>query len=155
MLQNNKPQPMQPAGMAVAATYSGPLPPPAQLEHYERILPGAAERILAMVETEQRARLEAMANNSARMDRLVEINRSETENDRLLIETNAVTIQRGQNRALLIALAVLMAACVCAICGHPLPASIIGGGGIAFISAVFIFGAHLKRHEISSRRKEQ
>ena len=40
----------------VSASYSGPLPPPAQLEQYNQIVPGAAERLLAMVEREQRHR---------------------------------------------------------------------------------------------------
>lgn len=33
--------------------YSGPLPQPADLEKYDQIVPGAAERILAMAEKEQ------------------------------------------------------------------------------------------------------
>lgn len=39
-------------------TWSGPLPPPAALEHFDRIVPGAAERILAMVEKEQAHRID-------------------------------------------------------------------------------------------------
>lgn len=37
---------------------SGPLPPPALLDGYERILPGAAERIMAMAERESNKRHE-------------------------------------------------------------------------------------------------
>lgn len=33
--------------------FSGPLPPPATFDQYEKILPGAADRILKMAETEQ------------------------------------------------------------------------------------------------------
>ena len=40
----------------VHAEMSGPLPPPAMLEGYERIVPGAAERILAMAERESATR---------------------------------------------------------------------------------------------------
>lgn len=36
----------------------GPLPPPADLEHYERICPGAADRILKVMEREQTHRQE-------------------------------------------------------------------------------------------------
>src|SRR5438552_10293716 len=35
-----------------AATFSGPLPPPEALERYNQILPGAAERIIAMAESQ-------------------------------------------------------------------------------------------------------
>jgi uncharacterized membrane protein len=34
--------------------YSGPIPDPAALEHYESILPGSPDRILSMAEEEQR-----------------------------------------------------------------------------------------------------
>lgn len=44
------------ARLLVQGHYSGPLPPPAHLEHYEHVLPGAAERIFNMTETEQRQR---------------------------------------------------------------------------------------------------
>lgn len=39
------------------ASYEGPLPLPAHIEHYNDVLPGAAERIFAMAEAEQRSRL--------------------------------------------------------------------------------------------------
>ncbi|MCS6811316.1 MAG: DUF2335 domain-containing protein [Tepidimonas sp.] len=38
------------------AHWAGPLPPPATLEQFERIVPGAAQRLLAMAETEQKHR---------------------------------------------------------------------------------------------------
>ena len=38
--------------------WSGPLPPPAALESFNRIIPGGAERILAMAEKEQGHRVE-------------------------------------------------------------------------------------------------
>lgn len=36
--------------------WAGPLPPPADFERYERILAGAADRIMRLAEEEQRAR---------------------------------------------------------------------------------------------------
>lgn len=38
--------------------YSGPLPPPALYQEFEKVLPGSAERILAMAEKEQSHRHE-------------------------------------------------------------------------------------------------
>jgi uncharacterized membrane protein len=38
--------------------YSGPLPPPDSLEKYNQVLPGAADRILALTESQARHRLE-------------------------------------------------------------------------------------------------
>lgn len=38
------------------AYFRGPLPPPALLEHYERVAPGAADRILSLTEEQLRSR---------------------------------------------------------------------------------------------------
>lgn len=43
-------------GTSISLSYSGPLPHPADLEKFERILPGAADRILGMAEREQALR---------------------------------------------------------------------------------------------------
>ena len=42
-------------------TYSGPLPTPADFENYNRVVPGAAERILGMAEREQQIRADGQA----------------------------------------------------------------------------------------------
>lgn len=39
-------------------SFSGPLPPPECFEQYEQVLPGSAERILAMAEKQQNHRIE-------------------------------------------------------------------------------------------------
>jgi uncharacterized membrane protein len=41
---------------AMMRSFSGPLPPPEALERYNQILPGAAERIIAMAETQHQHR---------------------------------------------------------------------------------------------------
>ncbi len=42
----------------MAAQWSGPLPPPAALEHFNQIIPQGADRIMSMVEREQAHRIE-------------------------------------------------------------------------------------------------
>ncbi len=49
-----------PYAQLVAHAVSGPIPPPEDMEHYERIHAGAAERILAMAEKEAEVRHKAM-----------------------------------------------------------------------------------------------
>lgn len=44
---------VNPAERIVAGQWSGPLPPPAALEQFERSAPGAADRILGMAEREE------------------------------------------------------------------------------------------------------
>ena len=41
---------------ALQVRFQGPLPPPAILEHYDRIVPGAAARILVMAENQSKHR---------------------------------------------------------------------------------------------------
>jgi uncharacterized membrane protein len=43
---------------AALRSFSGPLPPPEALERYNQILPGAAERIVVMAESQHSHRLE-------------------------------------------------------------------------------------------------
>lgn len=47
----------------LSAEYRGPLPMPAHFDQYERTLPGAAERILAMGESEQKSRHKTQSAN--------------------------------------------------------------------------------------------
>lgn len=48
--------PRQQPGLILQAQRSGPLPAPSELEHYERICPGAAHRIISVMEREQEHR---------------------------------------------------------------------------------------------------
>ena len=51
------------------ASYSGPLPPSTELEAYEKILPGAADRVVSMAESyaaqEQRLERDAMRHEAS------------------------------------------------------------------------------------------
>jgi uncharacterized membrane protein len=49
--------PSQPQLTLQAQQWTGPLPPPAALEQFERVIPGGAERILRMAEQEQAHRI--------------------------------------------------------------------------------------------------
>lgn len=60
MARRNRKTENQPAVQHQSSTqisWSGPLPPPAALEHFDRIIPNGASRILAMAETEQTHRV--------------------------------------------------------------------------------------------------
>jgi uncharacterized membrane protein len=60
-----KPSPAEAGAIrtTIAATFSGPLPPPAVLQRYNSAIPNGAERIMAMVErqAEHRQKLESRA----------------------------------------------------------------------------------------------
>ncbi len=55
-LQNKPSQRIEKRFTAVATSFSGPLPPPNILEGYEKIIPGAADRIITMAEKQSNHR---------------------------------------------------------------------------------------------------
>src|SRR5882762_6785714 len=50
--------PTRPITSVISAHWSGPLPPPAELEKIDQIIPGGADRLLRMAEKEQSHRIE-------------------------------------------------------------------------------------------------
>ena len=52
------PGPTRPITSIISAHWSGPLPPPAELEKIDQIIPGGADRLLRMAEKEQSHRIE-------------------------------------------------------------------------------------------------
>lgn len=51
-------EPVLPAASIISAHWSGPLPPPADLERIDQIIPGGADRLLRMAEKEQTYRID-------------------------------------------------------------------------------------------------
>lgn len=99
----------------------GPLPPSEDFEHYERVLPGAAERIMSAFDEERRHRHDI---------------------EKTVVSDEKERGVRAQRFALLIALSAFITGGVCAYFGQPWPASVIGGSGAAMIVASFLGGRH-------------
>ena len=74
----------------VSASWSAPLPTPGDLERYESVLPGAADRILKMAESVQ--------------DNRHELNRMSLETERLVVLEDSKRSYLGVMSALLISL---------------------------------------------------
>jgi uncharacterized membrane protein len=110
--------------------YQGPIPPPADLERYNAILPGAAERILAMAERQ--------ANHRQSLEKKV-------------LDSDAFHALLGIICALIIALVGLGVAGYIIINGHDWAGAIIGGATLASMVSAFIYGSSKLRRE----RKEQ
>ena len=101
------------------SSYSGPLPPSTELEAYDRVLPGAAERIISMAErfAAHTQHLEAEAMRQER------------------------SAQRwGRNVAAMVVLAIL-GTCIYALHrGHEEFATTLGSWTIVALAAVFVAG---------------
>ena len=109
--------------ISISQGFVGPIPPPVVLEQYENILPGSAERILKMAETQ--------ANN--RHDVSKEVLMSGIKNEKLGLQLAFLS--------LLIVMAVIV---ILGMNDKTLPASILGGGGIIGLVSVFVYGSKRK-----------
>jgi len=107
------------SGRLRIAQFRGPLPPPAVLERYDRLLPGAAERILRMAEEEQ----------TAGRDLATEV-----------VRATATETRRGQYLAFAAVWAALRVTAYLGYLGHAFAASVVGGTTVVGLATVFAIG---------------
>lgn len=125
----NRP-PQEQKSLVAALKYSGPLPPPDLLCQYSNAVPDGAERIMRMAEREQSHRHE--------------ITVSLTNNESILIKSEAQLSLAGQIFAFLFAMSALACSTVVAIYGHPTAGTIIGTGTVAAVVYAFVSGRRKK-----------
>jgi uncharacterized membrane protein len=107
----------------VEQKFSGPIPHPDILAGYEKIVPGAAERIIQMAESEQKHR--HCLENTA-------------------LQADISEAKRGQILAFSIGSVVVAIGAYTAINGAPLGGGLIGGVGVAGLVSAFILGRNKK-----------
>jgi uncharacterized membrane protein len=107
--------------------YQGPIPSPSMLREYDTILPGAADRIIAMAEAQSRHRQELESK---------------------AIASDIANSRTGLHYGLTIGLAAIIGGCLCIALGYQVGGSIIGGTGLTSLVGVFVYGS-------ASRRKER
>jgi uncharacterized membrane protein len=111
-------------------SWQGPLPPASELEHYNRVCPGGAERILAMAERQAEHRMQ-LENHVAR--------------------EQMKQSGRGQIFALVIGLTGVLAAAFVGSLGHTAVAIAIATGALGTLAVTFLVG---KRQERQSRQSK-
>jgi uncharacterized membrane protein len=116
----------------VHTSWSGPLPPPAELRQYEQMHPGLAERLVVVFEEQmaQRHRLEFRV----------------LDDEAVKVQCEFAERRRGQYLAFAICLAAIIGGTWAAIAGREAAGSIIGGTGLAGLAAAFIYGRAAGRH---------
>ena len=130
----------QPVISVEAASWSGPLPLPADFRQYEETLPGAAERILQLAERQQSHRHQIEMAALATTDKIV--------------TADSRRSYLGIILAFIIAMTGLLGGIMLIATGR-------GGFGLALclsmlvgLAAVFVYGARSRRAERSRRRAE-
>ncbi|MCP3941879.1 MAG: DUF2335 domain-containing protein [Desulfobacteraceae bacterium] len=109
-----------------AEQFQGPLPPPQILAGYEQLLPGAADRILAMAEKETAHR------------HMLEEKSLDAEIEGL--KNEAGDTKRGQYCGLAIGIIAIVSGAYTATNGAPWPGGFIGTGGVVALVSAFIVG---------------
>jgi len=109
-----------------SVSFSGPLPPPNHLEQYERILPGAAERLLKMAE-----------------DQSLHRRNLETK----VIHSGVSDSKKGLWFGLIMGLSGFGLVGYCASLGLQLLAGIIAALDLGSLVGVFVYGSKQKRAE--------
>ena len=127
-----KPTPDQTAMTMTVERYSGPLPAPEVLERYDKIAPGAAERIIKMAE----------AQSLHRQDIESRVVRSDIRNSIL-----------GVLFGFIIALTALALSAFSIYLGHAVEGTIIGTGGLSGLASVFVYGTRSRKKEREERFK--
>lgn len=114
-------------------SFSGPLPPPEVLEKYNKIVPGAAERIIKMAEQQSahRRSLETQVINS------------DIKNSKL-----------GLFFGFIIGLAGIIGAIITSVYASQLVGGALGISSLAALVGVFIYGSQLRKKEREGRRNE-
>jgi len=111
--------------------FSGPIPAPGILAEYERILPGAAERILKMAETQSSHRQHQEEKSlQAQVEHLVRRDKE---------------ARYGQWFAFIIAIFAIVMGTLVALVSSGLGGGIITFAGLATIVSAFIYGRHSEK----------
>lgn len=114
----------------VIASFSGPLPPPDVFGGYDKILPGAAERILKMAEDEAQHR------------------RSQ---ESKMVDSECRDASLGLSHGRTIALVALLVSGAVAIWGNAWVGGALGVSSIASLVGVFVYGSRQQRYPSAQR----
>lgn len=125
-----------PSGMKMTVArsrFSGPLPPPKQLEEYEKVLPGAADRILTMAEkqSEHRQKMEST-----------------------VVKANTRDGHIGVIFAFILGLVIILGGIYLAAIGHPY-GTWFSLGGVATLIGVFVYGTRSSRKERTEKDRQR
>ena len=110
----------------VASSFSGPLPPPETLAHYNEIIPNGAERIMVMAENQSQHRREL---------------------EKKVIKTDSRNSLLGIISALIIGLAAIIIGGAVIYTGHPISGTVLGSTGLTGLVSAFIYGTNQRRQE--------
>ena len=115
-----------------ASAYAGPIPDASQLEKYENICPGAADRLISMAENQLAHRHSV---------------------EKEVVHTNSRNSTLGVVSAFVLGLFTIFGGVYLTLNGHAWPGTILGSTGLIGLSSVFIYGTRASKQERIEKRK--
>lgn len=113
-------------------SFSGPIPPPEALERYNDVLPGAAERIIAMAERQQEHRQDL---------------------ERKAVYSDSNTQTTGVYLGFIIAMTAIIGGVWLAAKGMPTAGLVSIIAALTSLVGVFVYGKHLQKTDLNSKQK--
>ena len=134
--QNTSQQPAISQARSVSAEIQyrhGPLPSPKDLDEYDKVIPGAAERIISMAEQQAKHRQGL---------------------EKAVIESDIKDSKTGLILGFIIGTIAIISGTVCIIYGHSIAGGVLGGSAVPALTAVFVYGSKQRRKEREAKQKE-
>jgi len=111
--------------------WMGPIPPPEILAGYDKALPGAADRILAMAETQQKHR-HGMESK--------------------VLDSHIARSQQGLWCGLIVAIGGLSVSGFSIYWGYSVAGVLLGSGTLASLVGVFVYGKREQKEELTAKK---
>ena len=112
--------------------WMGPIPPPEILAGYEKALNGAADRILAMAETQQKHRHEMESK---------------------VLDSHIARSQQGLWCGLVVAIGGLSVSAFSIYWGYSTAGVLLGSGTLASLVGVFVYGKREQKEELNAKKE--
>ena len=125
--------------------YTGPIPLASQMAEYGKISSDFPERILRMAEQEQMAHLDELLRESKRKDESLKLALRDAERAEEILKSNIHTTRLGMMTAAILTILYFVIVAICVIYGHPVTSAILGTGGIASLTFIYIMGSKEKK----------
>ena len=121
----------------VSQRFSSPYPPPRVLQEYDEVVPGLAEKLIELVESQTKHRL-TLEKRQAELEMEVQRARLSAEIEDMRAERREKRL--GQWLGFGIGTIAIVAGAITSVMGAPVSGGFIGAGGVIGLVAVFVIG---------------
>ncbi len=121
-----EPQQQPAQAIVMSESWSGPFPPPAVIEKYEDMVPGAADRILKMTENQTAHRIEI---------------------EKMVVRGDSIRSYLGLLFGFILSMAVISGGIYLVANGHDWAGGVLIGLDIIGLAGVFVYGSRSRRAE--------